>query len=41
MLVLQESKNARKKNYTTTVESKTLNSMNIENVIKKIMKIPT
>ena len=40
MLVLQESKNARKKYYTTTVERKTLNSMNIENAMKKIMEIP-
>ena len=39
--MLQESKNAKKKNYTTDVERKTLNSMNVENTMKKVTEIPT
>ena len=39
--MLQESKNEKKKNYTTNMERKTLNSMNVENTMKKVTEIPT
>ena len=39
--MLQESKNEKKNNSTTDVYRKILNSINVENTMKKVTKIPT